>query len=431
MPGWSFIDITMVAMLPLLLGLSGFFSGSETALFALTGNERMSLRRSGGLAWRAVGALLANQRMLLITILIGNMTVNVLYFVITSVLLMKRDVGVLNSVLLAATFLLVLILVGEVTPKLVANTRRIGFASLAAPLLLRFHQAIAPLRIVLDRVVVGPLSRLTSPVGRPPELDEHELSALLDVSSIGGVIDEEEQRILQDVISLSQLKVRDVMTPRVRVAAVPIGATYEQVRALAEKTRLTKFPVYDENIDHIVGLLPVRRFLLEPPRRPDDRKAIERLLIPAHYVPETARLDQLLDRFRETNTQLAVVVNEYGGTAGIVAAEDVVEELVGDISSDEDRGGVIEPPTLIQPGQWRVDGATRIHDWAEAFGARLVSPQVATLGGLILTRLGRAPRVGDRVELGNVRLEVERIDRSRVLSVIVTLLPGAGPQDGP
>ncbi len=429
MPGWSLFDITMVAMLPVLLGLSGFFSGSETALFALTVNERMSLRRTGGVAGRAVESLLANQRMLLITILIGNMTVNVLYFVVTSVLLMKRDIGVLNSVLLAATFLLVLILVGEVAPKLVANTRRTVFAGIAAPLLLTFHQAIAPLRIVLDRVVVGPLSRLTSPTRRPPELDEHELSALLDVSSSGGVIDDQEQQILQDVISLSQLKVRDVMTPRVRVAAVPIGATYEQVRALAENTRLTKFPVYDENIDHIVGLLPVRRFLLDPPRRPDDREAFERLLTPAHYVPETARLDQLLDRFRETGTQLAVVVDEYGGTAGVVAAEDVVEELVGDIASTEDRGG-IEPPTLVRPAQWRVDGATPIHDWAEAFGARLISGHVATLGGLILARLGRAPRVGDHIELGNVRLDVERIDRSRVLSVIVTLLAGAGPQGG-
>ncbi len=327
----SVVDITMVAVLPLLLALSGFFSGSETALFALTANERMSCRRAGGLAGRAVEALLADQRMLLITILIGNMTVNVLYFVVTSVLMLKLDVGLLGSVLLAAAFLLVLILVGEVTPKLIANTRRTGFAGLAAPLLLTFHQVIGPLRVVLDRVVVAPLSRLTSPAGRPPQLDKQELSALLDISSSGGVIDEEEQRILQDVISLSQRRVRDVMTPRVRVAAVPLGATVEQVRDLAKKTRLTKFPVYEENLDHIVGLLPVRRFLLEPPQRPDDHEAYRRLLTPAHYVPESARLDQLLNRFRQTQTQLAVVVDEYGGTAGVVAAEDVVEELVGDI----------------------------------------------------------------------------------------------------
>ena len=150
--------------------------------------------------------------------------------------------------------------------------------------------------------------------------------------------------------------------------------------------------------------------------------------MPVHYVPETARLDQLLDRFRDTHTQLAVVVDEYGGTAGLVAAEDVVEELVGDITSTEDRGG-IEPPMLVGPASWRVDGATRVHDWAEAFGARLVSPQVATLGGLILARLGRAPQVGDRVDLGNVRLEVEQVDRARVLTVIVTLEPEGTPPE--
>lgn len=428
MGGWSFVDITMVAVLPVLLALSGFFSGSETALFALTENERMSMRRAGGLAARAVETLLADERMLLITVLVGNMTVNVLYFVVTSFLLMNLELGVAGSVLLAASFLLTLILVGEVTPKLIANTRRSGFAGVTAPILLTFHRVIGPIRIVLDRVVVGPLSRLTSPGSRPPELDEVELSALLEISGSGGVIDEEEQRVLQDVIRLSQLKVRDVMTPRVHVAAVPMEATCEQVRALAERTRLTKFPVYEGSIDHIVGLLPVRRYLLESPEPPVVRKAAERLLMPAHYVPEMARLDQLLDRFRQTHTQLAVVVDEYGGTAGVVAAEDVVEELVGDISSAEDRGG-ITPPEQLAPARWRVDGATHVQDWAESFGARLVSPQVTTLGGLIVARLGRAPRVGDCVELGNVRLEVERIDRARVLAVIVTLLAAGEPED--
>ncbi len=427
MLGWSALDIPMLAALPLLLLSSGFFSGSETALFALTENERMSMRRGGGLAGRAVELLLANQRMLLITVLVGNMTVNVLYFVVTSVLLMKSDLMVLGTVVLAASFLVVIILLGEVTPKLIANTRHVGFASLVAPLLLTVHRAIAPLRILLDRLVIAPLSRLTSPTDRPPRLDEEELSALLEVSGSRGVIDEEEQQILQDVISLSQLKVRDVMTPRVRVAAIPIDASYEQVRDLAEQTRLTKFPVYRENIDQIVGMLPVRTCLLDPP---DSRTgSLQPLLTPAHYVPETARLDQLLNRFRETHTQLAIVVDEYGGTAGVVAAEDVVEELVGDIAGDEQRGG-LQPPRLLSPGRWRVDGATGIHDWAEAFGTRLVSPQVATLGGFIVARLGRAPQVDDRVELGNVRLQVEQIDRARVLSIIVTLLDGETDPEG-
>jgi magnesium and cobalt exporter, CNNM family len=416
MLGWSVVDIPMLVALPILLACSAFFSGSETALFGLTGNERLGLRRSGTLAGRAVDSLLANQRMLLITVLVGNMTINVLYFVVTSVLLMKTQRGVAAQIALAAAFLLAIIALGEVIPKLIAHARRTGFALLAAPPLLTLHSLLGPLRLVLDRLVVAPLSRLTSPSRLPPRLNEQELSALLDLSSSSGVIDEEEQRILQDVINLSQLKVRDVMTPRVRLVAVPAGAPYDDVRAVAARTRLTRLPVYARNIDHVIGLLPVRRYLVEGRNDPG---ALRRLLEPTGYVPETARLDQLLERFRRTRTQLAVVVDEYGGTAGLVALEDVVEELVGDIAGPGERGP--QAPVPIGPGRWRVDGGLSAREWAETFGQRLVSPQVVTLGGLMVATLGRSPQPGDAVDLGNVRLEVERVERSRVLSVIVTL----------
>ena len=422
--GWTVVDIPTLAVLPVLLLLSGFFSGSETALFSLTEGDRMTLRRSGTLAGRAVESLLADQRMLLITILVGNMTVNVLYFVITSVLLMKSDTGVIGGLLLAGLSLVIIIVVGEVSPKLIANMRRIGFAGAVAPVLLAFHRLLGPIRVVLDRVVVAPLSRLTSPTRVPPQLDEQELSALLDISSRHGVIDAEEQRILQDVIELSQRRVRDVMTPRVQLAAVPVDAPHDDILALAKKTRLTKFPVYEDSIDHIIGMLSVRRFLLDGQM---GGAAIRDMLGPVHYVPETARLDQLLDRFRETRTQLAIVVDEYGGTAGVVAVEDVVEELVGDITGADEQ--TPQAPMLVGRGRWRVDGSASVHDWAEAFGQQLVSPQVATLGGLIFTRLGKAPRPGDAVELGNVRLEVEEVEGARVHSVIVTLLEPEHPQE--
>ena len=419
--GWT--NIPMLVALPALLEGSAFFSGSETALFALSVNERMTLRRSGTLAGRAVEALLAEPRMLLVTILVCNMTVNTLYFVITSVLLMKTQAGVAAEVALGMIFLIVIVLLGEVTPKLVANADRGRSAALIAPALLTVHRLIGPLRVALDRLVVAPLSRLTSPGGAPGSLDEQELTALLDISGRHGVIDQEEQRILQDVISLSQLKVRDVMTPRVRLAALPVGATPARVRALAQQTRLTKFPVYERDIDHIVGVLPVKRYLLEAD---GDPSLLKRVLQPAHYVPEMARLDQLLEHFRRSGTALAIAVDEYGGTAGVVAAEDVVEELVGDIAGEERVG--YQPPVLLDRGRWRVDGATSVRDWAEAVGHRLVSPQVATLGGLIIARLGRAPRPGDVVDLGNVRLEVEQVDRARVASVILTLVGGEGDE---
>ena len=414
--GWEAVDLPLLLLLPLLLALSGFFSGSETALFGLTATDRMQLRRERSLISRAVDVLLANQRMLLITVLLGNMTVNVLYFVISSVLLMKADAGgLVGELLLAGVSLVVLVVCGEVVPKIVANSHRTTFVSVVATPLFSVHRLIGPLRVGLDRLVIGPLSRLTSPPQTPPRLDEEELAALLEISGQQGVIDIDEQRLLQDVLNLSRLKARDVMTPRVRMAALPLTAARADVADLARKTRLTKFPVFEGDVDHIVGLLHVKRFLIEGTDAADLRK----MVTPVRFVPEMATLEQLLEHFRSTHSQLAIVVDEFGGTAGLVALEDVVEEIVGDITSAVDMES--QTPQPIGPGRWRVGGDLNVHDWAQAFGQRLVSPRVATLGGLIASRLGRAPRVGDEVDLGNVRLEVEAVERARVVTAIVTL----------
>jgi len=335
---------------------------------------------------------------------------------------MRAETGLVGALLLAAASLLLIILLGEVVPKLVANAGRPAFAAVIAPPLLALHKLIGPLRIGLNRLVVDPLSRLTSPAEAPPRLDEGELAALLDVSTREGVIDPEEQQVLQDVIALSQRKVRDVMTPRVRIEAVPVTASRDEVTALARKTRLTIFPAYREDLDHIVGLLHVKRYLLDP--REGAAVLADHVTL-ARFVPEVATLDQLLDHFRESRTHLAIVVDEFGGTAGIVAIEDVVEELVGDIASKPGREEVRPEP--IGPNQWRVGGDASVHEWAGAFGPGLIPPRVSTLGGLITARLGRAPQIGDSVELGNVRVDVEQVDRSRVVTAIVTLT--TGPDD--
>jgi CBS domain containing-hemolysin-like protein len=227
------------------------------------------------------------------------------------------------------------------------------------------------------------------------------------------------------VIALSQRKVRDVMTPRVRIEAVPETASRLDVETLTRDTRLTVVPAYRDDLDHIAGLLHVRRYLLDS--RGSDAPLTEHVT-PARFVPEVATLDQLLDHFRGTRTHLAVVVDEFGGTAGIVAIEDVVEELVGDIATEQGRAEVRPEP--IGPNRWRVGGDASVHEWADSFGPRLTPPRVSTLGGLITARLGRAAEAGDSVELGNVRVDVEQVDRSRVVTVIVTLTSVQGDGGG-
>lgn len=406
----------MLAMLPALLVLSGFFSGSETALFSMTETERMHLRRQGSLAGRAVESLLADQRLLLITVLLGNMVVNVLYFVLSSVLMLRLETGIIGGVALAAGSLLAIVLLGEVLPKMLANARRTTFATITAPILLTLHNLISPARIALDRLIVTPLSRLTAPPTTPPQLDEDELRALLEISSEQGVIDVDEQRILRDVFALGRLRVRDVMTPRVRIAAVRISATRDHVIKTVRETHLTRLPVYANDLDHIVGILQVKEYLLDPRSR---KVPLRQLINRPRFIPHLSRLDQLLDHFRTTRSKFAVVVDEFGGTAGVVSLEDVVERLVGDIAVGEEHE--LAPTRRVGVNTWQVDGDMSVHDWAEAFGQHMVSPRVATVGGLIIDRLGRVPEVGDAITLGNVRLEVAEVDKSRVIFATVTL----------
>lgn len=422
--GLEAFDIPLLALLPVLLVLSGFFSGAETALFSMTETERTHLRRRGSLAGRAVQALLADPRMLLITVLLGNMAVNVVYFVVSSVLVMRAEAGMIGSLVMAATTLLAIVLLGEVLPKMLANIRRTAFASFVAPPLVTLHGLILPLRVMLDRAVVTPLSRLTAPSIAPPQLDEEELTALLEISSRHGVIDADEQRLLRDVFNLGRLRVRDVMTPRVRMKAVPLEARREEVIEIVRETRLHRLPVYRRNMDDIVGILPVKQYLLasrESQAGGGGRKVrIKKLLQKPRFVPHVATLEQLLDQFRSTRTQSAIVVDEYGGTSGIVALEDIVERLVGDIvsgSPDE-----TAPPEQLDRRRWRVDGNMSVHDWAEAFGQPLATTRVSTVGGLIMEHLGRAPKVGDEITIGNIKLSVEAVDRSSVKIAVLTLL---------
>ncbi|MEM9913763.1 MAG: hemolysin family protein [Planctomycetota bacterium] len=419
--------LLMLLLLALLLVASGFFSGSETALFSLSRHQRARFAQSNALVPRTILTLLAETRGLLITLLLGNMTINVLYFVVSSVLLIKvSEMDRVGGVVLAGLTvvpLLAIILLGEVMPKLVASRLPDRFARVIALPMLAVHRVLSPIRVSSSVLVITPLSRLLAPPAPSPDLSPEELDAMLQLSRHHGVIDHGEQRVLEQVLELSQLKVRNLMVPRVDIQAFDLDQSADELMALIRRTRLRHIPACRGDLDNVVGLIYSRQAMLAQPKTAED---LEKLVRQVKFVPELQRADQTLISLRKTGTTFALAVDEYGGTAGLITLEDLVEHLVGNIPGAYEQSGEVEVEPLA-PNRWRVDADLSVHEWADVFGkhqhfeAARVLASANTIGGLVMAELGRVPDVGDAITLGNVRLTVDRMDGHRIEAVVIEL----------
>ncbi|MEE2908086.1 MAG: hemolysin family protein [Planctomycetota bacterium] len=406
--------IVLVCLLPLMLILSAFFSGSETALFSLNASQRQQMRKTGGGGAKLALSLLQEPRMLLITLLLGNMTTNVLYFVISSSLLMWLAPSWFIKLVIAVGALLVIVILGEVLPKMAASASPRRISALVAPILLVIHRFIMPIRVVVSVVIVRPLTRITTGGTPSRGLTANELERLLAHSSASGVVNREEQQTLSDVLKLGKVTVRKSMTPRTRAVTIQVDDSPERIRELIERHHFTRIPVHGEDLDDILGVLPVKKWL-----RSSSDKSVRDVMVPATFIPEVATLELALELFRENGIVFAVVVDEYGGTSGVIALQDIVEELIGDIA--EPVTAIPTPPRPLGPGRWIVDGDTSVRHLRDALGKLSDHTHATTLGGLITERLDRLPKDGDRVEIDDLTLDVHHAEEGHVTSVIVSI----------
>jgi len=409
------LDIALdVALMLVLLALSAFFSASEAVLFSLTPVQLERAAASANPFRRLAAQLMRKPKSALMTLLVSNTTVNVLLFAISYVLfarLAERSGAWVTPVAAAGSVLLVVVF-GEVLPKVIG----VGLADRLAPLsatVVRVAGFVAgPLGRVLDWVLVEPFSRLVLPEDRRTqtarkELSRAELRTLLEMSRRGGTLLPLEDTFLRAVIDLGHVRVRDVMVPRVQITAYEIHGSPDGLRDLMRAARHKKIPVYDGALDNVVGLVYAKVLFLNPD------KPLKDLVQPVRFVPELATCEQLLVHFRGTKTQLAIAVDEYGGVAGLVTLEDVLEQIVGELHDPED---VPQEPD-IQPlpgGEYDISGQLSVQYWAETFGLPPRIERVATVGGLVMAQLGRPAQVGDVVALGNVELRVTRVRRRRI-----------------
>lgn len=338
-----------------------------------------------------------------------------------------------GAVAVALTLVLVngfSMLFGELVPKNFAISRPLGTARGVAPLQAAFTTGLRPLitlfnssaNALLRRVGVEPREELSG--GRSPQ----ELAALVKRSAQVGTLDESTAVLLTNSIEFTELTAVDVMTDRQRVVVLRRDDTATEVVRLSRETGHSRFPVIGDDSDDIVGLVHLRRAIAVPYERRGEVPAAA-LMVDAPRVPETVHLGPLLVELREHGLQMAVVVDEYGGTSGVVTLEDVVEELVGDVADEHDRRRTTA--SRRADGTWVVSGLLRPDELVETTG--LVVPEdgpYETLGGLVMAALGRVPEPGDEVRAGDVRLRVESMTRRRVERVVVQpahAAPSAAP----
>lgn len=398
-----------------LVVLSGMISASETALFALTRQQLARFRQSRKHSARTVLRLREDPRGLLSTVLLGNITVNILLYSMLAVTVQHLSGGstVWAAGLGTAGFVIAL-LGAEIAPKLIALSAAEWLAPLVAGPVRVTKFATAFIRWSLERGFVEPLTRLVSGTAdRNPAVQAEELQELVSIGRHEGFINEDENAMLHRVMVLATVRVSALMVPRVDVVAFNLAHDTKDLVSLIRRHRLSRIPVYEGTIDNIRGVIPSKEFLLNRDR------PLRRMIQPVYLVPEQASVESLLEQFRSRHLQLAFVVDEYGGFAGIVTLEDVAEAIVGEIHAP-DKVPARPRATRMDARTYAIDGSVDAVDFCHAFGLPVAEGRAQTLGGMLTEVLGHFPAVGDTVSIGDVRVTVLSTRSHRVVRARLT-----------
>lgn len=408
-------------LLLLILAGSFFFSSSETALFSLSSRHLEGLDERDPRAHR-VRRLLAHPQRLLVLLLLGNNLVNIAAAVVSNRIVQQSSAHfalapvwtAVLSVFIATALLLV---VGEIGPKTIALQVPAALAKLFAGPLLLVDRTLGP----IVRFLFGATTWTMRVLGieRPPQahVSEEELRTIVSVGEEEGVLEEDEREMIGRVFSLGETLVREVFVPRPDIIRVNAQATVRDVLKYATQFGHSRLPVVGETIDDIRGLVHVKD-LIPFVRGGKLDHPIEELLRPIELVPDTKRADDCLRDFRRKGIHLAIVIDEYGGTAGLITLEDLIEEVVGDIFDEYDDDEL--PILQLDDRRWRVDASVPlsdlVHEWGEGL---LPETEYDTLGGLVLELFGRFPDEGERVERDGITYTVEGVGKNRLKRVLV------------
>ncbi len=413
----------ILLVIALLLLVSAATSASELALFALTPTQLRDLRERGGHWGQRILDLLSKPRRLLATILIVNNFVNVGIVVLSTVavnalLEVERMPAYWVFIIQVFVVTFIILLIGEVLPKVYATSHAMRVAQVMAAPLVVIRWLFKPLSETLVRTTTFIEKRYRKSSNQTISADAlgHALDLTKDASTTA-----EEQRILRGIVKFGNIDVRRVMRPRTEVVAFDHDLGFKELLAAIVESGFSRVPVYEETLDRIVGVLNIKDVL---PHIDKENFDWHSLLRTPYFVPEAKKLDDLLKEFQEEQVHLAVVVDEHGGTSGIVTMEDVIEEIVGEITDEFDDEDLIY--SKLDDRTWVFEGKAPLTDVYRVLG---VDGQIfeenkgdsGTLGGFVLELTGRIPKKGERVDLQNYAFIVEASDNKRVRRVKVVV----------
>lgn len=402
--------ITQFIIMAVLVLMSAYFSATETAFSSLNRTKIKALAEKGDKRAALVNRLSDNYDRLLSTILIGNNIVNIAATAIATVVFIRiyKDIGATVSTVFTTVVILVF---GEITPKSIAKDCPEKFAMFSAPALNLLIYILMPLNFLFSlwKKLVSKIFGLEADT----KMSHDELLMLVDEVQQDGSVDEDEGELLKNAIEFTEREAEDILTHRVDLEAVSIDCTKEEIAKAFNESKFSRILVYDGDIDHIVGVIHIKDFYTE---YGITQKSIKKIITPAIFVMKNEKVNDILRQLQKEKSHIAVVVDEYGGTYGIVTMEDILEELVGEIWDEHDEENVVIKK--IGPDTYSVDGYMDMNDFCEYFDIDAETDAVS-VGGWVMEQMGQIPDSGECFNYENLSITVDKIENHRVAFVTV------------
>lgn len=407
-------------VLIILIMISAFFSAAETALTSFNKIRLKHMVQNGDKKAILINNLLNMPNKLLTTILIGNNIVNIGASVLATNLSLKlfRENG-----LLIATFIttVIVLIFGEITPKTIAVSHPEKISSIIAVPIKGIMLLLSPAVKLLTLLTSGIIKLFKMEKNQDPLITQEELQAIMEVGEQEGIIETHEMEMFHGVVELKDKLVKEIIkTPRVDISAIPITATYEEVKDLFKEKQFSRYPVYSGNIDSIVGILYAKDLFILTDEEKENFKVSDYMRGPEQtiFIPETKNAYSLFKDMKEKRVHIAVVIDEYGGTFGIITLEDILETIVGEI---EDETDTFEEKLILEINEKEaiVNPNINIHYFNNKFGTEIPNGIIETIGGFVLKTLGRIPIAGEIMQWENLNFHIT-MNNNRITLIRIT-----------